>query len=430
MKRVLIGVLAAVTALAAWALPAPEAATGVVPELPELPETGQRAAVWFCPGVDSEVDPILTASLVLPGLVGFTLPADGDILDAFQTRIEPGVGDWDVGDGLLFHPGPSIVETSTIPSGAAVIYRGPVEVAVDGCYTPAKEWFIPGATAGPAETVTLRLFNPLLEQARLTLQVITEFGFEPLLDLESVSIGPRDWEDVPLGLVLGTREQLAVQVTVTEGVVIPSLSISGPNGLAVWPGESPSATWEFPLAQVAGTAGTISIWNPGTEDADVTIELMGRQGPVGLFDLVVRPGREERFDVSSATSLEAAAVVRSSVAVVAAIRSEGAAGNAASTGVARPAARWLVPGHAVVSDLASFVFVLNSGDDPVQVQAGPVGAESKATVNVPGHAIVRLNVDGRGADIVASAPVSVAWAVVGEADVGLGLGVPLAVQEP
>ena len=309
MKRLLIGVLAAVTAAAAWALPAPDSAEGVVEQLPELPETRQRSAVWFCPGVDGEVDPILAASLTSAGLAGFSLPADGEVADAFQTRIEPGVADWDVGDVLLFHPGPAIVETSTTPSAASVIYRGPVQVAAGGCHTPAKEWFLAGARAGPAQTVTLRLFNPLLEQARVSLQVNTEFGFEPLLDLESVSIDPRDWTDVPLSLTLGDREQVAVRVAVTEGVVIPSLSMVGPNGLAVWPGESPSARWEFPLAQVAGTSGTLSVWNPGEESAEVAIELMGRQGPIGLFDLTVGPNREERFDISATTSLEAGAVV-------------------------------------------------------------------------------------------------------------------------
>ncbi|NNC93802.1 MAG: hypothetical protein HKN80_15065 [Acidimicrobiia bacterium] len=430
MKRLAIALLAGLTAVAAWTMPAPEAVGGLVDELP-LPVTAARAGVWFCPGVDGDVDPIVMAAVPATGLVGFSLPVDGETLDSFQNRVAAGVGDWDVGDGLFFHPGPVIVETSTSPSAAGVVYRGPEQLAADGCYVAAKEWFLNGASIGPSETLTLRLFNPLLEQGRVSLEVVSEFGFEPLLDFESVSIGPRSWEDVPLNLLLGNREQVSVRVAVTEGVVIPGLHAAGADGLAVWPGESPSPTWEFPLAQVGGTPGTLSIWNPGSEDAEITIELVGRRGPLGLFDLTVRSGREEQFEISGITSLETGAVLRSSEAVVAAVRSGGFAGGAAaSVGAPRPVNRWLVPGHAIVPDVNSFLFVLNSADDPVDVTAGPIGGDAGATVTVGGHSIARLNVSGRGADIIASGPISVAWLVAISTDTGLGLGVPIAEPTP
>ena len=157
----------------------------------------------------------------------------------------------------------------------------------------------------------------------------------------------------------------------------------------------------------------------------MAIELMGRQGPIGLFDLTVGPNREERFDISATTSLEAGAVVTASSAIVATVVSSGDSALAAAAGIARPSVRWLVPGHGVAGDLASFVFVLNSGDDPVEVEAFSVGAEPVATVTVPAHAIARLDVEGPGAEIVGSAPVSTVWALVGPSDTGLGRGVPL-----
>lgn len=430
MKRLAIAILAGLTALAAWTMPAPEEAIGLVDELP-LPATGARSGVWFCPGVDGDVDPIVMAAALSAGLVGFSLPVDGETLDSFQNRIPAGVGEWDVGDGLFFHPGPAIVETSSSPSAAGVLYRGPQQLAADGCYVAAKEWFLNGASIGTSETLTLRLFNPLLEQGRVSLEVVSEFGFEPLLDFESVSIGPRAWDDVPLNLLLGERGQVSVRVAVTEGVVIPSLHAVGADGLAVWPGESPSPTWEFPLAQVGATPGTLSVWNPGSEPAEITIELVGRQGPLGLFDLTLGPGREDRFDISAITSLETGAVVRSSVAVVAAVRSGGSEGGAAaSVGTPRPQERWLVPGHAIVPDVNSFLFVLNSGDDPVEVTAGPIGGAAGPSVTVDGHSIARINVSGRGADIIASGPVSVAWLVATATDTGLGLGVPITEPAP
>jgi len=259
---------------------------------------------------------------------------------------------------------------------------------------------------------------------------VSEFGFETLLDLERVGVGPRAWEDIELGLLLGDREQLAVRVAVTEGVVIPRLHAAGPTGLAVWPGESPSPTWEFPVAQVAGTAGVVSVWNPGDETAEVSLELAGRQGPVGRFELTIGPGREERFDVSGITALEVGAVVRSSVAVVAALHAEGPGARAASVGAPRPAARWLVPGHGIAGDINSFVIVLNSGVDPVEVTSSAIGSETGPAVQVAGGAIARLDVPGRGADVRASGPVSVAWLVSRAGEIGLTLGVPIAAATP
>lgn len=429
MRRALVATLAMLTAVAAWALPAPDTGAGEVAPIVEVP-AGTRAGVWFCPGAAGEVDPILTAGVLSTGLVGFSLPMDGEILDSFQNRVEPGVAQWDVGDGLFFHPGPATVETSSSPSAASVLLRGPGRLAADGCHTAAKEWFLNGASISTSRSLTLRLFNPLLEQSRVELEVVSEFGFEPLLDLESIGIGPRSWEDVSLSLALGAREQVAVRVAVSEGVVIPSFFETSPAGLAVWPGESPSATWEFPRAQLEGTSGLISIWNPGTDPAQVSVELNGARGPVGRFEIDVAPGREERFDVSEVTTLGVGAIVTSNVAIVAVARSDAETKTAAAAGAARPRTRWLVPAHNSAGDLVFEVFVLNSGDAPVFVTAGAIGADPGEPVEVPARATASVAIAGRGADISASGPISVAWAVTGASDPGLALGVPIETPGP
>jgi hypothetical protein len=429
MRRTLIALLAVVTAVAAWAIPAPDTGAGAVAPLPE-PPVGTRAAVLFCPGAAGEVDPILSAALPSSGLAGFSLPVDGEILDAFQVPVQSGVGEWDVGDGLFFHPGPAIVETSSTPSGASVVLRGPGRLAADGCYAAAKEWLLTGASIQAPQTLTLRLFNPLLDLGRVELELVSEFGFEPLLDLETFSIPPRSWEDVGLTLALGDRAQIAVRVTVVEGVVIPAFFEAGPDGMAVWPGESPSPTWEFPLAQLGGTSGVLSVWNPGVEPVDVAIELAGRQGTVGRFELPVGPGREERFDIATITTAEVGITATASGAVVASVRVSGPAATAATVGTPRPQRRWLVPSHNVASDLGSVIYVLNSGGEPSEVGIGPIGAEPAEIVSVGPRAIARLEVPGRGAEITASSPVSVSWVAIGGGDVGLAPGIPVAAANP
>ena len=426
MRRLILVAVVTAGGLAVWALPAPDVDSGVSNELPDPRPLSSRSNVWYCSGSDAETDPVLGAALPAAGRAEFSLPADGEFLDVFEERLtDPGVAEVDVGDGLRFHPGPALIEVSSSPSGAAVVLIGPTQLAGDSCQTAAKEWFLNAGTQGPVERLTLRLYNPLLEPARVSLQLMSEFGFEPLLDDAQVQVGPRDWEDFDFGPLLGEREKIAIKVNTAEGVVIPSFTSFGPEGLAVWPGEGLSPNWEFPVAQAEATAGILSLWNPDVVDANVTVSVIGTTGVVGSLTITVGAQREERVDLSTVTDAEVGAVVNSDVPLAAAVLATGPGGRAGSVAAPRPVKGWLVPANNLVGGLDYRVIVLNSSGDDVELLSRPIGGETANRVVLPSGTIRRLSIAGRGAELTASGPVTVAWIVAGPSDVGIGLATPI-----
>ncbi len=426
MRRFILVAVVTAGALAVWAFPAPDVESGAGNELPDPRPLSSRSNVWYCSGSDAETDPVLGAALPTAGRAEFSLPADGEFLDVFEERLtDPGVAEVDVGDGLRFHPGPALIEVSSSPSGAAVVLSGPSQLAGDSCQTAAKEWFLNAGTQGPVETLTLRLFNPLLEPARVSLQLMSEFGFEPLLDDARVLVGPRDWEDFDFGPLLGERDRVAIKVSAVEGVVIPSFSSVGPEGLAVWPGEGLSPHWEFPVAQAEATSGIISLWNPGVVDATASVSIIGTAGVVGNITVTVGAQREERIDLSTVSDAEVGAVVTSDIPLAAAVLVKGPGGRAGSTAAPRPVERWLVPANNLVGGLDYRVIVLNSSGDDVELLSRPIGSETANRVVLPAGTIRRLAIAGKGAELTASGPVTVAWIVVGSSDLGIGLANPV-----
>ena len=421
MRRLILLATAAALALGAWALPAPDIAVGAGDELPDPRPLSARSSVWYCAGADAETDPVLGAALPTAGRAVFSLPADGEFIDVFEQRLTaPGVAEIDVGNGLRFHPGPALVEVSSSPSGAAVILTGPTQLAGVSCQIAAKEWFLNGGTQGPSETLTLRLYNPLLEPARVSLQLMSEFGFEPLLNDAQVQVAPRDWEDFNFGPLLGERERIAIKVNTEEGVVIPSFTSTGPEGLAVWPGEGLSPIWEFPVAQADATSGILSLWNSGPIDATATVSVVGTAGVAGTVTVVVGPQREERVDLAAISEGEVGAVVKSDLPLAAAVLTAGPGGRAGSVGAPRTVVRWLVPANNLVRGLDYRVVVLNSSDDEVELTSRSVGNETANRIVILPGTIRRLAISGKGAEITASGPVSVAWVVASETDLGLG----------
>ena len=422
MRRLVLLATVSVLALGAWALPAPDVEPGASDELPDPRPLATRSNVWYCAGTDSEVDPVLAAALPTAGRVEFSLPVDGEFIDVFEKRLTtPGVAEVDVGDGLRFHPGPALIEVSSSPSAAAIVLSGPTQLAGDACQTAAKEWFLNAGTQGPSERLTLRLYNPLLEPARVSLRLMTEFGFEPLLDDAQVQVGPRDWEDFDFGPLLGERARVAIQVNTAEGVVIPSFTSSGPEGLAVWPGEGLSRTWEFPVAQAEATSGILSLWNPDVTDATATVSVLGTEGVAETVTVTVGAQREERIDLAAISAGEVGAVVSSDLPLAAAVLTAGPGGRAGSVGAPRPLENWLVPSNNLVRDLDYRVVVLNSGADDVELISRSVGNETASQIVVPAGTIRRLSIAGKGAELSASGPVTVAWIVVGASDLGLAL---------
>ncbi len=426
MRRLLLVFVVAAVALVAWSIPEPDVESTGSEELPDPRPLSARSGVWYCGGAEAETDPVLGAALPVAARAEFSLPVEGEFIDAFERRLtSPGVAEVDVGNWLRFHPGPALVEVSSSPSGAAVMLAGPSQLAGDSCQIAAKEWFLAGGTQGPVERLTLRLYNPLLEPARASLQLMSEFGFEPLLDDAQVQVAPRDWEDFDFGPLLGERERIAIKVNTAEGVVIPSFASTGQEGLAVWPGEGLSPAWEFPVVQADGTSATLSLWNPGAVDSNATVSVHGTNGLIDTVTLTVGSQREERVDIAAISAGDVAARIESDLPLAAAVLTSGPSGRAGTVGAPRTLNQWLVPANNLIEDLRYRVVIFNSSADEVEVVSRSVGNETANRVVIPPGVIRRQVIVGKGAEISALGPVSVGWIAEGVSDIAIGLATPV-----
>lgn len=426
VKRVLILSVVALAGLAAVAMgPIDDGPVGL-PALPDPEPSLGRSSVWYCLGAAADADPILAAATPGSARVSFSLPVDGAFIDTIsESAAGEQVVTADLGDGRRFHPGPALVEVSATPSAAAFVVAGPQQLGADSCQVASKEWFVAGGSVGNGEILTLRLFNPLLEPAIAGIELVSEFGFEPLSDVASVTVPPRAWEDIPIGVVLGDRSEVSARVSVAEGVVIPGfVSITG-EGLAIWPGQALSSVWEFPLAQPAGSEGVLTLWNPGESEATVTIELLETVGALPPVEVAVGAARQERIDLTTLTSREVAVIVRSTTPIAAAVRASGSAGSAAGVGAPRAAARWIVPLLGVHSDLTHRITVVNGGAEAAQIVVRLLGSQEATSLTVDARSLGTVSIDGTGAEVTSDQPVTVGWTATGRSDVALSLATPV-----
>lgn len=419
VRRLLSAALIAALALLSWVMPSPEPEValddGGLP-IPIANDTG----VWYCPGADLAADPILSTVLLGGGTSSFSLPVAGEVADsAILTLRGPGMSVFNVGDVLPFHTGPALVEVSTAPSAAGVLFRGADAVAGTACQAAAKEWHLVGGTTGPDRRLSVVLYNPLLESAVADLTLSTEFGFEPLLDFDSVVVAPRDWIEVRLDREIGERASLSLKISTIDGLVIPTFVSRRSTGGAVWPGAGLSSLWEFP-ASPEGSGTEIAVWNPLQEPVDVVVSLLGMEGVLETQSATLAPGREERFPFATGGG---AVVVEASAAIPAALVFESETGHAASAGVARPSTRWLVPVIKSAPGLTGTIHIVNGSEATAEVLIRVVSAEQAAAVTIPAGSALVVPSPGAGVEIESSTPVSVGWRVVGEADLALGLAV-------
>ena len=126
-------------------------------------------------------------------------------------------------------------------------------LAADACVSQGPDvWYFPGGSTMPGEELTLRVFNPFPETAKVTVGAVSEIGVEALGDFRSWSINARSWRDIPFEQELNSRENLVVSVAVVEGLVVPAMSLRTEADDAWWSGSGLSEVWEFP---VVGTPG-------------------------------------------------------------------------------------------------------------------------------------------------------------------------------
>jgi hypothetical protein len=446
MKRIFALALVAAAAYAAFVLPAPSAPAGPDFAGPEQRESAASAAasVWYCTWAASGAlrDSTVMIAANAPVTASLTLPQQivGENPDTDQVKLNSaGATALSVGDIVRRGDTPLFVEFDDGPAAVAVVVETDSLLSGDGCLARiAKVWELPGGTTRQGRTTTLRLFNPFPELAKVTVSGTSESGETGLVDLQSIDIPGRTWQDIALNELIPLRNDLSFTVTTSEGFVVPSLVVAGTTDEASWPGVAPATYWEFPVATISSDfAPSLMLSNTGGDSVTAVIDVYTAEGAIAdAREVTVDPSIPKRVDLSDLADGAMAVRVRTGGPVSAVVLAEEtpvadlSVGDteqqssedqtvadriAGTVGATKPATKWLLPGLQAVAGADSTVWLLNTGTDAATVVLQPLGAgtlpttkQSVAAGTVLG---VPLGYDEAvgGYYIESTAPISVAW---------------------
>jgi hypothetical protein len=442
MRRWLVLMAVAAVGAVAFLVPAPaappEPLTGLIIEPPGL-SSPEEAGIWYCPWAQSDAfrDTTFGVASLQDATAGFTFPVaiPGEPEDT-ATLAVTGRGAATLALSLVAQRGdsPGFVEFTAGPAAVSATVQGEAVLAADTCVSsgPAT-WHFPGGSTMPGEHLTLRIFNPFPDPAKVTVTAVSDIGLEALSDLENYPVGARSWRDVDFTTLLRQRQNLVVTVTAAEGVVVPAMAFGTEEDEAWWPGVGESTEWEFPVARVPGTAAYLVVHNPGLGPVEVAVDLFTPGGPIlEAFTATVSPEAPARFDLSVYPGDPLAARVVASGPVAAAVVALGEGEVAVMPGAAEAAATWLLPGVQRLSLHATSLWLLNTASEEAitaTVSSLSSAGTSGQAVVVPPGVPVQVDVTVLGASgflVEASSPLTVAWTIRGPSGLSFAAASPVA----
>ncbi len=446
MKRIFALVLVAAAVFAASVLPEPDGPSGPEFQGPEERESvaAPTASVWYCTWAASGAlrDSTVMVAASVPVHASLTLPQQivGDAPDTYEDELQAaGATAIDVGEIVRRGDTPLFAEFDDGPAAVAVIVESNELLTGDACVARIpKVWELPGGTTREGRTLTLRLFNPFPELAKVTVGGSSESGETGLVDLQNIDVNGRTWQDIRLKEIVPLLDDVSLTVTTSEGFVIPSLVVAGTTDEASWPGVAPTTYWEFPVATTSNEfAPSLMLSNTGAVSVPASIDVYTAEGvTVDAREVVVDPSIPRRVDlgdladgamgirVRSAAPLSAVVIAEESQVVLEATDEEGqtdienpGGGDriAGTIGSSAPATKWLLPGLQAVDGAESTVWLLNTGTEAATVVLQPLGSQTLQTAKQsvpPGTVLgVPLGYDAAvgGYFVESSVPISVAW---------------------
>jgi len=459
MKRLFAALLVGAAVFATTVLPEPEAPAGPDFAGPEERESvaAPTASVWYCTWAASGAlrDSTVMIAANAPVTASLTLPQQivGDEPDLGEAELEAaGATAVDIGQIVRRGDTPLFIEFDNGPAAAAVIVESNQLLTGDACVGRIpKVWELPGGTTREGRTLTLRLFNPFPELAKVSVGGSSESGETGLVDLQNIDVSGRTWQDVRLNEIVPLLDDLALTVTTSEGFVIPSLALAGSSDEASWPGVSPTTYWEFPVATVSSDfAPSLMLSNTGNVSVAASIDVYTSEGTTpNAREVVVDPSIPRRVDLSdladgalgirvrSAAPLSAVVLAEESAVALETIDEDGQLDDedpgggdriGGTTGVSTPATKWLLPGLQAVNGGNSTIWLLNTGTEAATVILQPLGLQPLPTVKQsvpPGTVLgVPLGYDPAvaGYFVESSAPISVSWSAVAPNGIALIAG--------
>ncbi len=447
--------------LLAASLPAPPSDPG--PEFTEpiepATEAGAQPSLWYCPWINSGAtrDTRVAAAFLADVEIAYTHPDPrvGEPEDVALLRADgPGAVVQDIAEIANRGDAPGLVEFSNGPATAAAIVAGESSLSGDRCIgSVPKLWHIAGLTTRDGYALTLRLFNPFPDNAKVVVRAASELGSEALPDLQSIDVVGKNWVDIALDEAIPFLDTLAITVGTEEGTIIPTVVQSRGADEASWPGTGLATEWLFPTAALSGLAPRLAVWNPSERPVEIEVDLFTRTSAVGAVrTTTIEAGRP--FEVSladestgalgvrvRATGPVAAVVVAEDVPADVAGEDDSIEGNpagsdapvriAATIGAPQASKSWLLAGVGGQVGGDSSIWLLNPNGQPVTVTIQPLGRAQLAAdkVRVEPNTIRRVRLTATsgvgGYRLDAALPIVASWSLQTPDAVALLAGVAI-----
>ncbi len=437
MRRALVALLIGALVVAAGLVPAPEPA-GV--DLPVTTVTAGPAVAsnfsncaWAI--ADDTRDTLISIVTLSEVDVQLTFPVGGEIRETFPESLPgPGASAIPLSAILSLGVSPAVVEFTDAPAAAGVVVAGEGLLAGDLCPSSAsKVWVLPGGTTVQDRALDLQLFNPFPEDALVTVEAISEEGFEPAPELERISVPGRSWRTVALGAVLPFRQRLSVTVQTDQGRIIPAMVQTNGADQATWTDVGRSEVWEFPLVAAGGLEPFLAVANDGPLEVTYSLDVFTADGPEeGVGEGLVAAGGHDRVSLAGLADGTYGVRLRADGPVSAVVVGESEGRVAATSGAPLTARRWMLPGAGATSAARSLMWFLNTAAEPITVTYQLLDAsgliEIPGKVTLPAGTVRTVELDQVGMSGViaeSTGPFSAAWSAETDLAVVFSSGVPI-----
>jgi hypothetical protein len=383
--------------------PSPVVAAGVAaaPGMPVAAPSTSLSSTWFCGGgtaqaggtdgveADAAVFVANPSDRVLRGTMR-VVPSEGEA-KAIPLEVAPRSRTVArLGDVVAAPYAAALVE---LDGGDVVVeqqIKGALGISTAPCASAASEkWYLAeGSTAregaNAEDRMLLALYNPFPEDAIVDLAFTHEAGRSVPSDFTGLVVKGGALRVVSVGEHVRRRAHISMTATARTGRVVID-RIQQRNGTAkgvslALAAPAPAERWTFPEGLVsAGIGEQFHVFNPTTEEAQVSIELALESGAAEPFDLTIAPrarvtivaDQEERVpkDVghtATVVSLNGVPVVaeRTVVAVPPAARGTGVAD---SLGIPLTAHEWVLAAGGTSPTVDEWVVAYNPGPDEATV---------------------------------------------------------------
>jgi len=216
-----------------------------------------------------------------------------------------------------------------------------------GAPSPESSWSLPGMMPGDGASHVVLVAN--FDTSATEVEITPRFEDQSTARPQAVPVGGRSVGVFDVAAFAGSGTPVGVDVRTTRppsAVVVEELAWWGPPAAGTGSATmlaSPlgASAWTFSVGRPTPEAeGTISVVNPGSRRAKVTLQAYapgGSDAPSDVDELTVPAGRQGRFDLGAAgVQPDQVVLVRSSVPVVAGRRILGPPGASLALGVAGP----------------------------------------------------------------------------------------------